>query len=140
MLIILETLYYKHNMFNDMKVMKNLVTYLEQLNYPRQAKGIRHKPTTTLLIIIMAIRCGHTGLNAMARFAQSHRQRLSEVMSLPRGKAPSSSTIRRLSRALDFEQLCQAFNDWMRPAGHPEGIAIDGKSIKSTVSSCHDYQ
>lgn len=60
-----------------MKVMKNLVTYLEQLDDLRQAKGIRHKQTTTLLIMIMAIRCGHTGLNAMARFAQSHRKRLS---------------------------------------------------------------
>jgi len=42
------------------------------------------------------IMCGHTGLNAMVRFAKSHRDDLAEVMPLPRGKAPSSST--RLNR------------------------------------------
>jgi len=120
--------------------MKNLVTYLDQIADSRQAKGIRHKQTTTLVIMIMSIMCGHTGLNAMARFAQSHRRILSEFIPLPRGKTPSSSTIQRLSRALDFKQLCQAFNDWMIQYYTEEDLAIDGKSIKSTVSSCHDYQ
>ncbi len=48
------------------------------------------------------IMCDHTGLNAMARFAKSHRDDLVEVMPLPRGKYPSSST--RLSRAINFDQ------------------------------------
>jgi len=31
-------------------------------------------------LLIMIIMCGHTGLNAMARFAKSHREELAEVM------------------------------------------------------------
>ena len=62
--------------------MKNLVNYLAKIKDPRKAKGIRHDQTTTLLIMIMSIMCGHTGLNAMARFAKSHREDLAEVMPL----------------------------------------------------------
>jgi hypothetical protein len=83
--------------------MKNLVSYLAKIKDPRKVKGIRHDQTTTLLIMIMAIMCGHTGMNAMARFAKSHSADLVEVMPLPRGKAPSSSTIQRLSRAINFD-------------------------------------
>lgn len=63
-----------------------------------------------------------------------HRDDLAEVM--PLGKAPSSST--RLSRAINFDQICKAFNEWMMQYFKEENIAIDGKSINSTVSSCHD--
>ncbi|MDM8566744.1 transposase family protein [Candidatus Halobeggiatoa sp. HSG11] len=63
---------------------------------------MRHDQTTTLLIMIMSIMCGHTGFNAMARFAKSHREELAEVMPLPRGKAPSSSTIQRRKQGNKF--------------------------------------
>jgi predicted transposase YbfD/YdcC len=118
--------------------MKNLVSCLAKIKDPRKAKGIRHDQTTTLVIMIMAIMCDHTGLNAMARFAKSHREDLAEVMPLPRGKSPSSATIKRLSKAINFDQICKAFNKWMIQYFKEENIAIDGKSINSTVSSCHD--
>jgi len=39
--------------------------------------------------------CGHTRLNAMARFGKSHICKdLTEVMLLPRGKSPSAMTIK----------------------------------------------
>ena len=90
--------------------------------------------------MIMAIRCGHTGLNAMARFAQSHRQEWLKCLPLPRSKTPSSSSLPRVSRAIDFEPICNAFNEWMKPYYQPEDLAIDGKSINSTMTSGHDSQ
>ena len=71
--------------------------------------------------MIMSIMCGHTGLNAMARFAKSHREELAEVMP-----------------EISFNQIYKAFNKWMIQYFKEENIAIDGKSINSTVSSCHD--
>lgn len=62
--------------------MKSLVSYLAVTD-TRKPKGIRHKQTMTLVIMIMSIRCGYTGF---------------------------------------------------------EVIAIDGKSINSTVTHCHDSQ
>jgi hypothetical protein len=88
----------------------------------------------------MSMMCGYTGFNAMARFAKNHRVLLASQIPLPRGKVPGISTFRRLSNCLDIQELCQAFNQWMLSHYKPELIAIDGKSINSTVSHCHDKE
>jgi len=120
--------------------MSHLITYLEAIEDPRNDKGKRHQQVATLIIMIMGILCGHTGLRSMARFGKTHATTLSEFIPLPRGKVPSLSTLQRMTKALDFTQVCQVFNDWMPPYFKEEKIAIDGKSINSTVTSCHDSQ
>lgn len=72
--------------------MNNLITYLEQIEDPRHARGIRHQQVSTLIIMIMAILCGHTSLRSIARFAKTHRSILLEFIPLPRHKVPSLST------------------------------------------------
>jgi hypothetical protein len=116
----------------------SLVNYLEELEDPRKARGVRYKQTSNLLIMIIAMMCGYTSLNAIARFAKSHAEDLSEVMPLPRGKTPSSATLHRLSRQINFDQLCNQFNNWMEQYFKAEEISIDGKSIKSTVTSANE--
>jgi len=59
--------------------------------------------------MIMSVLCGKTSLKAIARFAQTHREILAEYIPLPRGKAPSYSTIQRLSHRLDINHVCNAF-------------------------------
>lgn len=118
--------------------MKSLIDYLEQIPDPRKAKGIRHKQANNLVIMIMAIMCGYSGLNAIARFAKAHAKDLAKWLVLPRGKVPSSTTIKRLSKAIDSYDVCNAFNKWMQQDMIEEEISIDGKSIKSTVVSSQD--
>lgn len=120
--------------------MNNIITYLGRIQDPRHAKGIRHQQVSTLIIMIMAILCGHTGLRSMARFAKAHRDMLLEFIPLPRNKVPSLSTFQRITKAIDFDQVCQSFNDWMEQYIKAEKIAIDGKSINSTVTQCNDSQ
>ena len=118
--------------------MNNLIHYLEQIDDPRQKRGIRHQQVACLIIMILAILCGYTGLRAQARFAKTHQKTLGEFLPLPRGKVPSYWTLRELVKAIDFKQVCQAFNDWMAQYLYQEGMAIDGKSIRSTVTSSQD--
>ena len=120
--------------------MNSLIPYLTKLSDSRLSKGIRHQQTPTLVIMIMSLMCGYTSFNAMARFAKHHRILLATQIPLPRGKAPSASTFQRLGNRLDIQELCQAFNQWMLNYYKPELIAIDGKSINSTVSHCHDAE
>jgi predicted transposase YbfD/YdcC len=115
--------------------MNHLIHYLEQIEDPRHKRGIRHRQIAILIIMILAILCGYTGLRAQARFAKAHQKMLGEFLPLPRGKVPSYWTLRELIKSIDFNQVCQAFNDWMAQYFFQEGIAIDGKSIKSTVTS-----
>ena len=120
--------------------MNSLIPYLNTLSDSRKAKGIRHQQTPSLVIMIMSMMCGYTGFNAMARFAKNHRVLLASQIPLPRGKVPGISTFRRLSNRLDIQELCQVFNQWMLNYYKPELIAIDEKSINSTVSHCHDAE
>ena len=43
---------------------------------------------------------------------------------------------------IDYEQLSLVFNDWASQYTHQKGqwIAVDGKSLKNTVSDCHGKQ
>ena len=46
--------------------MNNLIHYLEQIDDPRKKRGIRHPQIAILIIMILAILCGYTGLRAQA--------------------------------------------------------------------------
>ncbi|MDD2814992.1 MAG: ISAs1 family transposase [Thiotrichaceae bacterium] len=76
----------------------------------------------------------------MVTFANFNHPLLANQIPLPRGKAPCASTFLRLSNRLDVQELCEAFNQWMLNHYKPELIAIDGKSINSTVTHCHDAE
>jgi len=109
--------------------MNSLVHYLQQIEDYRHPKGKRHQLLPSLIIRIMAMTCGYTGLRAMARVAQIYRDLLKEYLPRPRGKAPSCPTLQRLSKGIDFNQVIHCFNEWMSQYLMAERIAIDGKSI-----------
>lgn len=79
--------------------------------------------------------CGKTALKSIARFAKKHQEELAQCLPLPRGKVPSYSTFQRLSQHLPIESLCKNFNCWMAQHIKTEDIAIDGKSIRSTITN-----
>jgi len=120
--------------------MNSLVHYLQQIEDYRHPKGKRHQLLPSLIIMIMAMTCGYTGLRAMARFGQIYGDLLKEYLPLPRGKAPSCPTLQRFSKGIDFNQVIHCFNEWMSQYLTGERIAIDGKSIKSTVTSSQETE
>ena len=109
-----------------------LVHYLSELADPRHAKGIRPVQLSSVTMMVMAMLCGRTSLKGIARFARTHVQALAEVIPLPRDKAPSYSTLQRLSQQLSSEGLCRQFNRWMPQYAQAETIAMDGKRITRT--------
>lgn len=120
--------------------MKGLIEYLGKIEDERKEKGKRHQLLPTL-VIIMAMLCGHTGLRAIERFAKAHREMLKEYLPLPRGKTPSLATIHRIMKGIDPEEVIKYFNEWMEQYLREEPIAVDGKSIRSTVeASCSAEQ
>jgi hypothetical protein len=78
--------------------------------------------------------CGHTSLKGIARFARTHVELLAQYIPLPRNKPPSFSTVQRLSHQVDCGQVCEQFNRWMGQYTVSETLAVDGKSITSTVT------
>lgn len=117
-----------------------MVVFLKDIADVRQPKGKRHLQLSILVVMLMAMLCGKTSLKAIARFAKTHRATLENYIPLPRGKTPSYSTLQRTSHRLNIEEACEQFNQWMAQYQKPENIAVDGKSITSTVKNPTDSQ
>jgi hypothetical protein len=122
---------------------KSLIDYLKEIPDERDPHGRRHPLCLILLIIIMAIISGDWGYRGMGRFVERHRRELIEILQISRAELPSYSTIRRIMLNLDYEKLAQVFNNWASQYTHKQNgqwIALDGKSLKNTVSNCHNCE
>lgn len=113
---------------------QSLVVFLADIEDTRKAKGRYHQQLAILIIMVMGMLCGNTSLKSIARFAKSHRRELAACLPLRYGRVPSYSTLQRTAHRLDMQQVCEAFNAWMAQFSD-ETMAIDGKSIRSTVQT-----
>ena len=122
---------------------RSLIDYLKQIPDERKAGGRRHPLWLILLIMILGIMSGDWGYRGLGRFVERHRRQLITTLKIPQARVPSYSTIRRVMMTLDYEAVTQVFNDWASQyTNNDRGqwIAIDGKSLKNTVSDCYGKQ
>lgn len=74
---------------------------------------------------------------ALEDFGVRHYQAVSERLGLTVTRLPSDTTFRRILQKLDFQTLAQQFEQWVNSkltVEPGEWVAIDGKSIKGTVT------
>jgi len=77
---------------------------------------------------------------ALEDFGVRHYEALSKQLGLRTTRMPSDTTFRRILEKLDFQSLAEQFEQWANQTINiqaQEWVAIDGKSIKGTVS---EYQ
>jgi hypothetical protein len=80
---------------------------------------------------------GCKGYQALEDFGVRHYQAVSEKLGLTVTRLPSDTTFRRILQKLDFQALAIQFEQWANSTFDTEPgewIAIDGKSIKGTVT------
>jgi hypothetical protein len=90
-----------------------------------------------LLLIIMGILRGRYGYREIGRFCDNNRAYLSARFGFKNRKVPSHVSIRTFIQSVDFKSVQKVFHQWTRDyvsIESGEWIAIDGKSIRSTVS------
>ena len=71
-------------------------------------------------------------------FGTRHYGAVSEKLGLEVTRLPSDTTFRRILQKLDFHTLAQQFEQWVNSAFNiepGEWVAVDGKSIKGTVTA-----
>jgi hypothetical protein len=74
---------------------------------------------------------------ALEDFGARHYGAVSEQLGLTVTRLPSDTTFRRILQKLDFQVLTQQFEQWVNRTftlEPGEWVAIDGKSIRGTVS------
>ncbi|NEQ12176.1 MAG: ISAs1 family transposase [Moorea sp. SIO4E2] len=80
---------------------------------------------------------GYYGYRSLGRFTERHRRALITELKIPNATVPSYSTLRRVMMGLDYTQLRLVFNQWALlelNLSLSEGLSVDGKSLKNTVS------
>lgn len=115
----------------------SLIQSLQEIRDFRASQGRRYPLWLVLLLVIMGTLSGCRGYQALEDFGVRHYQALGEKLGLTVNRLPSDTTFRRILQRLDFHLLAQQFQQWALSSidTQPhEWVAMDGKSIKGTVS------
>jgi DDE_Tnp_1-associated len=118
----------------------NLQDFLSKVKDYRRGAGQRYPLWAVLSMIIMSIISGAKGYREFGRFMKANQDSLIECFKLKHG-VPSHVTIRAILRKLDLYTLTKSFRAWMSVCAPPdsaEWLAIDGKSLSSTVTNPND--
>lgn len=109
----------------------------------RDRRGKRHPLAGVLALACVATLCGARSYSAVAEWGHTYNEvdpALLRSLGLGRHGPPSSATIHRIFRRIDVGALEWALGHWAQailaavpaPAGHLEGIAMDGKTLRGT--------
>lgn len=124
--------------------MDNLIEYLKKVKDFRRKQGQKYPLWFILLIVILGLMSGYLGYRALADFAKLQRVKLIKYFPITRNEVPSYSTIRRAMKGVDWSDLSEVFNQWasqlLQNSNGNQWLAIDGKSLRSTVENYDDNQ
>lgn len=122
----------------------SLVELLQEIKEFRHLRGKRHELWFVLLLMIVGAMNGYWGYRPLEEFSGLYGAELCSQLGveIPR-RMPSYSTFRRIINTLDFQVFAEVFNQWAQqqvPIEPGEWLAIDGKSIKGSVSDYDTHQ
>jgi predicted transposase YbfD/YdcC len=110
---------------------------LSKIEEFRQAKGLRYKLLSVLLLACVAMMCGARSEAAIAEWGRNYGRKWLRRLGIKRQASPSQSTIHRVFKGIDVEALERAITSWAESVlGVPEpleAIAIDGKALKGAI-------
>ncbi len=113
----------------------NIFQALQQVKDNRRKEGIRHNIAVVLLINIMAMMSGYTGIRSKQDFVNRNSKELAKVFdpALLKHGLPSKNTIDRTMQVIDYDDLNQVLSKVFEL---PKGsiIHLDGKAIRSTIT------
>lgn len=84
---------------------KDLFSLLSQLDDFRTPAGKRHKLPLVLILAIMSIMSGYTGIRQMGDFIEKNREQLLKLFHPDKERLPSRQTVGRILQHVDFNKL-----------------------------------
>lgn len=110
---------------------RSFITIFEELEEPRNEKGLKYPLLDVILLAIYGILCGFTDFTNMAYYLKKRETELTEVLELEKG-VPSHDVFSDVFRLLDIEKFMKLFVEWIKEAAYQKNgghIAIDGKAV-----------
>jgi predicted transposase YbfD/YdcC len=116
----------------------SLYSYVAKLPDRRKRRGVRYSLATVLVVLILAKLCGQDKPYGIADWAQQRQGFLIEALGLKRGRLPHHTTYRRILESVvngdELERTLSAFIGQQPQAGQSVVIAIDGKTLRGTIT------
>lgn len=122
--------------------MKNLIVYLEELDDPRDKRGLRHNLTNIIVMCIYAILCGCTDCESISYFLELRKEYFIKLLSLDeKYGVPSADTLLRVFAAIDPKKFMKIFSEWVDEViklksnnNVIKNVAIDGKAVRAATN------
>ena len=92
----------------------NLYHKLSQLTDNRRGQGKRHSIELVVIIVFLGIMNGYDGYRAIGDFTARNREELISIFKPKKDNLPSYSTIRRVMNEVNFDELCELFEEWTK--------------------------
>ncbi len=113
---------------------------LEQVNDPRRKQGTRFSLTSMLLLALAALLSNHVSELAMAQWGASQSEEVKQALGFQKGVTPHQSTIQRLFRRLNADEVEAAFRHLFLPHFATDkqergarAVSIDGKAQRGRL-------
>lgn len=110
---------------------------LSKIEEFRQARGLRYKLLSVLLLACVAMMCGAQSEAAIAEWGRNYGCKWLRRLGIKRKTSPSQSTIHRVFKGIAVTALESAITSWAESVlGEPkalDAIAIDGKALKGAI-------
>jgi DDE_Tnp_1-associated len=121
------------------KTMSDILSHLSKIPDHRRKEGIRYPLDKTLVLMLLGTMSGCIGYRSVARFCKVHEKYLSKMLGLKHG-VPSHVSLTAIIENVDLAAFERALSAWGSSKLKsndkvPPVIAIDGKSIKASVTS-----
>lgn len=117
----------------------SLFDQLARLTDSRCARGKRYALVTVLVFLVLAKLAGQDRLSGISQWIQYRKESLAEAFRLKKPRAPCANTYKNiLEQAIDieeFEWVVREFFAAQPNAGRSLVIALDGKTLRGTISA-----
>jgi len=112
-----------------------LRSYLEQLNDPRKARGVRYSLVDVMILLILAKLGGEDSMKGMAEWVRLREATLICLLEIPRKRLPHQTTYERVLAGLDEAALNAMIGTFFSATETDETwqIVLDGKVLRGTI-------
>ena len=122
--------------------MKSLILYFNEMEDPRDRRGLKHNLTNIIVMCIYAILCGCTDCESISYFLDLRKEYFINLLNLNKNYGvPSADTLLRVFAIIDPNKFMDIFAKWVKDVIKEKNkenndintIAIDGKAVRAAT-------
>lgn len=127
--------------------MNNLIMYFNELEDPRDTRGLKHELTNIIVMSIYGILCGYNDCENIAYFLELNKDYFINLLNLDKNNGvPSADTLLRVFSIIDPQKFMEIFSKWVNEIIKSKKtnnesysiIPIDGKAVKGATDKKND--